>query len=71
MNGWVVAYVLVGIGGLFFGQITGDLLALGIRQEIVNIVEKGIGAVVLAIGTLALASGVTLPELPGQKKAGD
>ena len=64
MNIWVAAYVLVGVGGLFFGQIATDLLALGIRQEAVNIIEKAIGAAVIVIGTLALASGITLPTLP-------
>ena len=64
LNTWVVVYVLVGVGGLAFGGITGDMLALGVRQEIVNIIEKVIGAVVLGIGTLALASGITLPTLP-------
>ena len=59
-----------GVGGLFFGQISADLLSLGIRQEIVSIIEKAIGAAVLGIGTLALASGITLPTLPKKDETG-
>lgn len=60
----VVIYIAIGVFGLFFGQITEDLLSLGIRSEIVSIVSKGIGALVLGIGAYAIAAGETLPQIP-------
>jgi hypothetical protein len=63
----VVLYIAVGVFGLFFGQVTGDLLSLGIRSEIVSIISKAIGGLVLFIGAYALASGTTLPPLPADE----
>ena len=62
----VTIYIAVGVLCLLFGNITGDLLSLGIRGEYVNIAEKSIGAAVLFVGAYALANGVTLPTLPGK-----
>lgn len=67
MKAITVIYIAVGVFGLFFGQITDDLLSLGIRSEIVSIISKGIGALVLGIGAFALATGTTLPPLPAGK----
>ena len=60
----VIIYIAVGVFGLFFGQITEDLLSLGVRSEIISIVSKAIGAAVLAIGTFALSKGQELPTIP-------
>lgn len=59
----VVAYIVLGVAGLFLGNITNDLLALGIRAEIISILSKGIGAGVIAVGVVALQTGVSLPPL--------
>lgn len=64
MNLIVGAYITLGVGALFFGTIQGDLLSLGIRGEIVSIVEKALTAAVTGIGTVALARGIVLPPLP-------
>jgi hypothetical protein len=64
----VAVYIAVGVFGLFFGQIQNDLLSLGLRQEVVNIVSKAIGALVLGIGAYALSTGVPLPPLPQRER---
>lgn len=68
MSAIVVAYIIFGIFGLFFDQVTNDLLALGVRGELVSIISKGIGAVVLGIGVVALVQGKTLPTLPPERE---
>ena len=65
MSPLVIAYIALGIFGLFFGQITNDLLSLGVRSEVISIVSKGIGAAVLGIGVYAVKRGEVLPELSG------
>lgn len=60
----VAVYIAAGITALFFGTITGDLLSLGIRSEVVSIIEKALGAAVTAVGAIALARGIQLPPLP-------
>lgn len=60
----VVLYVLFGIGSIAFGQMRVDLLALGMEEAVFNIVSVGMNAAVLAMGTLAMAFKITLPELP-------
>lgn len=64
MNLIVALYIAVGVAALFFGTITGDLLSLGIRSEIVSIVEKALTALVTAVGTVALTRNLALPPLP-------
>lgn len=64
MKPLVIIYISVGVFGLFFGQITEDLLSLGIRNEFISIVSKAIGATVIGLGAVALARGEKLPELP-------
>lgn len=68
MNLIVIVYIFLGIAAMFFGTIQGDLLSLGIKSEIVSIVEKGLTAAVTGIGTVALAKGVTLPPIPQKEE---
>ena len=60
----VIIYLAVGIASLFLGNITNDLLALGIREEIVSIIGKALSAAVIGVGAVAVQQGVTLPTIP-------
>lgn len=64
----VILYIAAGVSAMFFGTIQGDLLSLGIKGEIVSIVEKALTAVVTLVGTIALTKGVTLPPIPAGDK---
>lgn len=64
MNIVVILYIAASIAALFFGTITEDLLSLGVRSEVVNIVEKALTALVAAVGTVALTKGISLPPMP-------
>jgi hypothetical protein len=69
MSTIVIVYIVFAVTGLFFDQITNDLLSLGVRSELVSIASKAIGAVVAAIGVVALLQGKTLPSVPGHEDA--
>lgn len=66
----VVIYLAVGVFGLFFGQITEDLLSLGVKGAIISIISKAIGGLVLFVGAYAIANGDKLPPLPEEKASG-
>lgn len=59
-----IIYVALGMAGIFLGDITNDLLALGIRSEVISILSKGIGVGVLAVGVVAIQTKQELPPLP-------
>ena len=57
-------YITIGVLALFFGTITNDLLSLGIREELVNIIEKGITAALIGVGLAMQHLGVPVPDFP-------
>lgn len=63
-----IAYIVLGVAGLFLGNITNDLLALGIRSEIISILSKAIGAGVIAVGVVAIQTGTQLPPIPPKEE---
>lgn len=60
-------YIAIGVAALFFGTITGDLLNLGIRTELVSIIEKGITALLIAVGLAMQQLGVPVPVIAPPK----
>ena len=63
-------YIVVGVGALFFGTITNDLLSLGLKEEIVSIIEKGITAALIGIGLAMQQLGIPVPEIPAPDSGG-
>ena len=64
-----LTYVYIGIGvlALFFGTVTNDLLSLGLREEVVSIIEKAITALLIAVGLAMQHLGVPVPEIPPKR----
>ena len=63
-------YIVVGVAALFFGTITNDLLALGIREELVSIIEKAITAALIGVGLAMQQLGIPTPEIPPGERDG-
>lgn len=59
-----LVYLALGVGALFLGDITNDLLSLGMKQEVINIVSKATSAGIMGIGGWAVYTGRKLPQLP-------
>lgn len=57
-------YIVMGVAALFFGTVVSDLLGLGVRQEYINIVEKGITAALIGVGLAMQQIGIPVPEIP-------
>ena len=55
------SYVVAFAAAAFWGNITPDLLALGLTMPYINIVGKLFAAVGTTVGTLALVFGVVIP----------
>ena len=57
-------YIIVGVAALFFGTITNDLLSLGLKGEIVSIIEKAITAALIGVGLAMQQLGIPTPDFP-------
>lgn len=68
-NPLTYVYIVIGVAALFFGTITNDLLSLGIRGELVSIIEKAITAALIGVGLAMQQLGVPVPELPKRDDA--
>lgn len=68
-NPLTYVYIGIGVAALFFGTITNDLLSLGMRDEVVSIIEKAITAALIATGLAMQQLGVPVPELPKREPA--
>lgn len=66
-NSLTYVYIAIGVAALFFGTITNDLLSLGIRGELVSIVEKLITAMLIATGLAMQQLGIPVPEVPKEE----
>ena len=63
-NPLTYVYIFIGIAALFFGTVTNDLLSLGMREEVVSIIEKAITALLIGVGLAMQQLGVPVPEFP-------
>ena len=63
------AYIAIGVAALFFGTITNDLLSLGVKNELVNIIEKAITATLIGVGLAMQQLGIPTPEFPKKDEA--
>ena len=69
-NPLTYVYIVIGVAALFFGTITNDLLSLGLKEEIVSIIEKAITAALIGVGLAMQQLGIPVPELPKRDSEG-
>lgn len=63
-NALTYVYITIGVGALFFGTIINELLGLGMREEVVSIIEKAITASLIGVGLAMQQLGIPVPSLP-------
>lgn len=66
----VIAYIVLWAATLFTGEIANDLIGLGIRQELINIIDKALAAALGAVGLYGVTKGIILPVPPAKEEPG-
>ena len=63
-NPLTYVYIGIGVASLYFGNIVPDLEALNVSKPYINIIEKGLTALLIGVGLAMQHIGLPVPEFP-------